>query len=150
MQHSRILSALALTGAILAGCGDRETRDAGVRDETQEGTGYSQGTGYGTPGTAGGTGTLDTAGGGNVTIEESQTTVTTEENRSAGATGSATYGTGSAVASLGMSMLRMPRRYLTVMNLMWGVGCIPLVVVGLTTSTTAISTAPDTSSQSGS
>lgn len=53
----------------------------------------------------------------------------------------AAYGTGSAVASLGMSMLRMPRRYLTVMNLMWGVGCIPLVVVGLTTSTTAIAVA---------
>ena len=28
----------------------------------------------------------------------------------------------------------MPRRYLTVMNLMWGVGCLPLVVIGLATA----------------
>ena len=27
----------------------------------------------------------------------------------------------------------MPRRYLTVMNLMWGVGCLPLIVMGLAT-----------------
>jgi MFS family permease len=53
----------------------------------------------------------------------------------------AAYGVGSAVGSLGMSMLRMPRRYLTAMNLMWGVGCVPLVVVGLTTSAPAIAVA---------
>lgn len=53
----------------------------------------------------------------------------------------AAYGAGSALASLGMSMLRMPRRYLTVMVLLWGVGCLPLVVVGLTTSVPAIAVA---------
>ncbi len=53
----------------------------------------------------------------------------------------AAYGVGSAVASLGMSMLRMPRRYLTVMVLMWGVGCLPLAVAGLTTSAPAIAVA---------
>ncbi|MCR4511958.1 MFS transporter [Aeromicrobium sp. 50.2.37] len=53
----------------------------------------------------------------------------------------AAYGVGSAVASLGMSMLRLPRRYLTVMNVMWGVACLPLLVVGLTTSVPAIAVA---------
>ncbi len=53
----------------------------------------------------------------------------------------AAYGAGSALASLGMSMLRMPRRYLTVMVLMWGVGCLPFVVVGLTSSVPAIAVA---------
>ncbi|WP_082495504.1 MFS transporter [Aeromicrobium sp. Leaf291] len=53
----------------------------------------------------------------------------------------AAYGAGSALASLGMSMLRMPRRYLTVMNLMWGVGCLPLVVVGFTSSVPLIAVA---------
>lgn len=53
----------------------------------------------------------------------------------------AAYGAGSALASLGMSTLRMPRRYLTAMVLMWGVGCLPLVVVGLTTSVPAIAIA---------
>jgi MFS family permease len=53
----------------------------------------------------------------------------------------AAYGIGSAAASLGMSMLRMPRRYLTTMNLMWGVACVPFVVVGLTTSVPTIAVA---------
>jgi hypothetical protein len=30
-----------------------------------------------------------------------------------------------------VASLRLPRRYLTVMNLLWGVGCIPIVVFGL-------------------
>ncbi|WP_436498434.1 MFS transporter [Actinokineospora sp. HUAS TT18] len=43
------------------------------------------------------------------------------------------YGVGGALGSLAMASLRMPRRYLTWMNLMWGVGCLPLVVIGVAT-----------------
>ncbi|MEQ4300013.1 MFS transporter [Plantactinospora sp. B6F1] len=43
----------------------------------------------------------------------------------------AAFGIGGAIGSLGMASFRMPRRYLTVMNLFWGVGCLPLVAVGL-------------------
>ena len=46
----------------------------------------------------------------------------------------AAFGIGGAVGSLAMASLPMPRRYLTVMNLMWGVGCLPLVVIGLATA----------------
>jgi MFS family permease len=42
----------------------------------------------------------------------------------------AAFGVGGAIGSLGMAALRMPRRYLTVMNLFWGAGCLPLVLVG--------------------
>ncbi|MGY1811464.1 MFS transporter [Blastococcus sp. SYSU D00820] len=42
------------------------------------------------------------------------------------------FGVGGALGSLVVASLRLPRRYLTVMNLMWGVGCVPLVVFGLT------------------
>ena len=35
----------------------------------------------------------------------------------------------------------MPRRYLTVMVLMWGLGCVPFVVVGFTSSVPAIAAA---------
>ncbi len=42
----------------------------------------------------------------------------------------AMFGVGSAIGSLGMASMRMPRRYLTVMNLMWGVGSLPLLVFG--------------------
>jgi MFS family permease len=42
----------------------------------------------------------------------------------------AAFGIGAAVGSLGMASFRMPRRYLTVMNLMWGIGCLPLLVIG--------------------
>jgi MFS family permease len=45
----------------------------------------------------------------------------------------AAFGVGGALGSLGMASLRMPRRYLTIMNLLWGVGCLPLVVVGFAT-----------------
>src|SRR3954462_6888 len=45
----------------------------------------------------------------------------------------AAFGIGGAVGSLVVASLRLPRRYLTVMNLLRGVGCIPLVVFGLTT-----------------
>lgn len=46
----------------------------------------------------------------------------------------AAFGAGGAIGSLGMASFRMPRRYLTVMNLSWGVGCVPLVLVGVATS----------------
>src|SRR3954451_1360996 len=42
----------------------------------------------------------------------------------------AAFGIGGAVASLVVAPLRLPRRYLTVMNLLWGLGCVPLVVFG--------------------
>jgi predicted MFS family arabinose efflux permease len=44
----------------------------------------------------------------------------------------AAFGIGGAVGSAVVASLRLPRRYLTVMNLMWGAGCIPLVVFGWT------------------
>jgi predicted MFS family arabinose efflux permease len=45
----------------------------------------------------------------------------------------AAFGIGGAVGSLAVASWRLPRRYLTVMNLCWGIGCVPLVVFGLTT-----------------
>lgn len=44
----------------------------------------------------------------------------------------AAFGAGSVLGSLVISSMRMPRRYLTVMNLAWGLGCLPLVVIGFT------------------
>ncbi|MEE2031468.1 MFS transporter [Rhodococcus chondri] len=46
----------------------------------------------------------------------------------------AAFGVGGAVGSLAMASRRLPRRYLTVMILMWGVGCAPLAIVGVTGS----------------
>lgn len=43
----------------------------------------------------------------------------------------AAFGISGALASLAMASRRMPRRYLTAMNLMWGVSCIPFVVIGV-------------------
>ena len=43
----------------------------------------------------------------------------------------AAFGIGGAIGSMTMASLRMPRRYLTVMNLLWGVGCLPFVVMGM-------------------
>ncbi|MDQ7905412.1 MFS transporter [Phytohabitans sp. ZYX-F-186] len=43
----------------------------------------------------------------------------------------AAFGIGGAIGSLGMATFKMPRRYLTVMNLFWGLGCLPLVLIGL-------------------
>ena len=45
----------------------------------------------------------------------------------------AAFGIGGALGSLAMASVPMPRRYLTVMNLIWGVGCLPLIVMGLAT-----------------
>ena len=39
------------------------------------------------------------------------------------------FGIGSAVGSFAMGSLPMPRRYLTIMNLMWGVACLPFVLI---------------------
>jgi MFS family permease len=46
----------------------------------------------------------------------------------------AAFGIGGALGSLGMASFKMPRRYLTVMNLMWGVGCLPFVLMGVATA----------------
>src|SRR3954447_7353141 len=43
----------------------------------------------------------------------------------------AASGIGGAVGPLVAASPRLPRRYLTVMNLLWGLGCVPLVVFGL-------------------
>ncbi len=40
------------------------------------------------------------------------------------------FGVGAAIGSLIMASLRMPRRYMTLLNVMWAVSCIPLVVFG--------------------
>ena len=44
------------------------------------------------------------------------------------------FGAGSAIGALTVSSRRMPRRYLTVMMAMWGLGSLPLAVVGATSS----------------
>jgi len=44
----------------------------------------------------------------------------------------ASFGIGSAVASLAVASFRLPRRYLTVMMIGWSVGCLPLALVGIT------------------
>ena len=44
----------------------------------------------------------------------------------------AAFGIGGAVGSMAVASLKLPRRYLTVMNLLWGFGCLPLAVFGLT------------------
>ncbi len=43
----------------------------------------------------------------------------------------ACFGIGGAVGSLVMASMRMPRRYLTFMNLTWGVACLPFLAIGL-------------------
>jgi MFS family permease len=40
------------------------------------------------------------------------------------------FGVGGAVGSLAMASLKMPRRYLTLMNLTWGVACLPMIWMG--------------------
>ena len=46
----------------------------------------------------------------------------------------AAFGIGGAVGSLTMASFRMPRRYLTLMNVLFGVGCLPLLAMGLATA----------------
>ena len=41
------------------------------------------------------------------------------------------FGVGAAAGALGISWGRMPRRYLTVMLLVWGIGALPVAVLGL-------------------
>jgi MFS family permease len=43
------------------------------------------------------------------------------------------FGIGGAVGSLAMASVRMPRRYLTLMNLGWGAACLPFLLIGVTT-----------------
>jgi DHA3 family tetracycline resistance protein-like MFS transporter len=51
------------------------------------------------------------------------------------------FGVGSALGALAVSSRRLPRRYLTVMMVMWGLGSLPLVVVGMTSSFPAMAAA---------
>lgn len=44
----------------------------------------------------------------------------------------AAYGAGGVVGSIVVSSFRLPRRYLSVMTLVWGVSTLPYVVIGLT------------------
>jgi DHA3 family tetracycline resistance protein-like MFS transporter len=44
------------------------------------------------------------------------------------------FGFGSALGALAVSSRRMPRRYLTALMMLWGLGAAPLVIVGMTTS----------------
>lgn len=44
----------------------------------------------------------------------------------------AAFGIGGAVGSMVVASFKLPRRYLTVMNLLWAFGCLPLAVFGLT------------------
>lgn len=43
------------------------------------------------------------------------------------------FGVGGAVGSMVMASMQMPRRYLSWMNLLWGVGCLPFIAMGLAT-----------------
>ncbi len=53
----------------------------------------------------------------------------------------AAFGIGGAVGSMAMASMRMPRRYLTWMNLMWGVGALPLLVIGFATEVWVVAVA---------
>ncbi|MGR2751270.1 MFS transporter [Agromyces arachidis] len=44
----------------------------------------------------------------------------------------ASFGLGGAAGSLLVSSFRLPRRYLTLMILAWGFGCLPLAIIGVT------------------
>ncbi|WP_232466116.1 MFS transporter [Diaminobutyricimonas sp. LJ205] len=44
----------------------------------------------------------------------------------------AAFGIGGAAGSMLVASVRLPRRYLTIMNLAWGVGCLPLAIIGYT------------------
>lgn len=51
------------------------------------------------------------------------------------------FGVGGAIGSLAVSAGRMPRRYLTVMVLCWGLGSVPFAVLGYTSSFWVMATA---------
>ena len=53
----------------------------------------------------------------------------------------AAFGVGGAAGALAISSGRLPRRYLTVMLLMWGLGSLPFAVVGLAGSLWVVCTA---------
>ena len=42
------------------------------------------------------------------------------------------FGIGGAIGSFAVASMRIPRRYLTLMILAWGFGCLPLAIIGLT------------------
>jgi MFS family permease len=42
------------------------------------------------------------------------------------------FGIGGAAGSILVASLRLPRRYLTIMVLLWGAGCLPLAIIGFT------------------
>ncbi|MET0976917.1 MAG: MFS transporter [Leifsonia sp.] len=44
----------------------------------------------------------------------------------------ASFGIGGAIGSLAVASMRLPRRYLTLMILGWGLGCAPLAIIGYT------------------
>lgn len=46
----------------------------------------------------------------------------------------AAFGIGGALGSLATASFRLPRRYLTIMILGWGVGCLPLAIIGFTSA----------------
>lgn len=46
----------------------------------------------------------------------------------------AAFGIGGAVGALIMGSVRMPRRYLTFLNLMWGLGCLPFIIIAMAPS----------------
>ena len=46
----------------------------------------------------------------------------------------AAFGIGGALGSLVVASIRMPRRYLTLMNIGWGLGCVPFIVIALADS----------------
>jgi MFS family permease len=46
----------------------------------------------------------------------------------------AAFGIGGALGSLLVASVRMPRRYLTLMNIGWGVGCVPFLVIAVADS----------------
>ncbi|MGD9620182.1 MAG: tetracycline efflux MFS transporter Tet(V) [Mycolicibacterium sp.] len=51
------------------------------------------------------------------------------------------FGMGSAFGALAVSSRRLPRRYLTVMMTVWGLGTLPLAVLGFTSSFTVMAAA---------
>lgn len=46
----------------------------------------------------------------------------------------AAFGIGGALGSLGMASVRMPRRYLTILTLGWGLACLPFIVIAHATA----------------